>query len=250
MLTGKMPSHQQSEVHASPGRHCGLPVTESTATLSAVTETLNRTVSANDLKTCPVRILPEISAGNQFRANEGKSCTGAIQPAESSCTGAMLKVIPSQNILTLANPNVLLMKSLNVGALPESSANNVALGLGSVNFPSGSLIRSTETVKSSTVSQPLGILLATPRGSFENSGVLNAGGFIPFHDNRQTSIRPDGAGEPVCRFLTVSFQIGENVFSESTVRTDHEKSAFIASNFSEIVQNSAAVVTTSASNDA
>lgn len=248
MLTGKMPSHQQSEVHASPSSHCGQPVSESTVTLSAVTDTLNRAVLANDLKTCPVRILPEISAGSQLRVNEAKSCTGTIQPAEPSCSGALLKVIPSQNILALTNPNVLLMKSFNVGTLPESSASNIALGLGPVNFPSGPLVRSTETPKSSTVSQPLGILLATPRSSFENSGVLSTGGFVPFHDNRQTSIRPDSAGEPVCRFLTVSFQIGENVFSESTVRTDHEKSAFIASNFSEIVQNSAAVITTSASN--
>jgi len=248
MLTGKLSSHQQSEVHASPSRRCGQqPVSESTVMLSRVTEAMHRSVTPSDLNA--VRILPEISASNRLRVDEGKVSTGAILPAESSCAGgSLLKVVPSQNILALANPNVLLMKSFNVGTLPESSSSNIALGLGSVNFPSGSLVRSTETLKSSTVSQPLGILLATPRSSFENSGVLSTAGFVPFHDGRQMSIRPDSAGEPVCRFLTVSFQIGENVFSESTVRTDHEKSAFIASNFSGIVQNSAQVITTSASN--
>lgn len=250
-------SSPQMETPVVSGVHCVTQNYKRVLTASTATGNQCSASPSDAFMVCPLQILQENSAAGGAQqptrpaVADGVNCVPVSESAIPGGAGSQLRVIPMQNVFSLSDSRVLLMKHFGGAApLPKSVENSSApFDLDSVaKATSGRVIHVIEAARDPV--RPANVLVATSSPGADAVCRSASDDVVYLHDVRQqrSAVQAKGA-DPICRLLTVSFHVGENVSSKSPVSSGcgAGENVFAAPNPSELLPKHVSLIN-SASN--
>lgn len=249
-------SSPQMETPVLPGIHCVAQNYKRVLAASSATGNQCSTSTSDTFMVCPLQILQENAAvGGELSTYsavaDGKNCVPVSESAVPGGAGSQLRVIPMQNVFSLSDSRVILMKHFGgTSSLPKSVGNSVApFDLDSVAKATsgGHVIRVIEAAQDPV--RPSNVLVGASSPGAD--AVCRGASDDVIRDVRQQRLAVQAKGvEPTCRLLTVSFHVGENVSSKSLISPSgggERENVFIARNPSELLPKHVSLIN-SASN--